>query len=56
MKKRGVAPLSICVTPTHKAQEQIEPHHSHLTMGLLTYAWVNAMTLWSELAQTLINQ
>ncbi|WAN69946.1 hypothetical protein BJP36_38355 [Moorena producens JHB] len=24
-------------------------------MGLLTYAWVNAMTLWSELAHTLIN-
>ncbi|NEQ86345.1 MAG: hypothetical protein F6K26_41630 [Moorea sp. SIO2I5] len=26
-----------------------------MTIGLLTHAWVNAMTLWSELAHTLIS-
>lgn len=48
-------PLVNYVSRLHKGKEFFEPHHSNFTMGLLTYAWVNAMTLWSELAQSLIS-
>ncbi|WP_293108344.1 hypothetical protein [Moorena sp. SIOASIH] len=47
--------LSLYVTTTHKNQQQLDPHHSHFKIGLLTYAWVNAMTLWSELTNTLMS-
>lgn len=47
--------LSVYVTTTHKNQQQLEPHHSDFKIGLLTHAWVNAMTLWSELAHTLMS-
>lgn len=46
-------PFSTYVTTTEKNTQQLEPHHSHFTIGLLTHAWVNAMTLWSRLADDL---
>lgn len=38
-------PISVYVTATEKNQQQLEPHHSYFTIGLLTHARVNAMTL-----------
>ncbi|NEQ86378.1 MAG: IS4 family transposase [Moorea sp. SIO2I5] len=46
-------PLAPYSTRIHK-QQQFLAHHSDFTIGLFTQAWVNAMTLWSELALALM--
>ena len=48
------SPVSAYSTRVHK-QPHLLPHHSDFVIALFAHAWVNAMTLWSELALALMS-